>query len=212
MAETLQVGLRDSRGKRNARRMRKGGAIPAILYGHGQDCVALSVPADAMGAALRHGSRVVELAGAVTESALIRELQWDTWGTRLLHIDFTRVSADEMVTVTVAVELRGEAPGVKAGGMIEHFVHEVEIECLATAVPDKLAVNVNHLELGGGVTVADLPLPQGARCLDDPETVVVQCVLPTEAPEEQAVEGAEGEAEPEVIGGRKEKEEESEEG
>jgi len=209
MAEVLHVERRETRGKRNARRMRKGGSIPAILYGHGQDPVALSVPTEALQAAVRHGSRVVELSGAVSESALLRELQWDTWGTRVLHVDFTRVSAAELVSVTVAVEMRGEAPGVKAGGVIEHLLHEIQIECKATAVPEKLVVNVNHLELGGQITVGDLDVPQGGRCLAEPDTVVVQCVEPVEAPEEvEAVEA--GEQEPEVIGGRKEKETEEE--
>ena len=148
MAEVLQVEARQSRGKRNARRMRRAGTIPAVLYGHGEETVSLAVRTDAMAAAVRHGSHVVELAGAVQQSALIRDLQWDVWGTGILHVDFARVSADETIEVTVSVELRGEAPGVKEGGVVEHLVHEVEIECKATAVPEKIVVNINQLKLG----------------------------------------------------------------
>jgi large subunit ribosomal protein L25 len=127
----------------------------------------------------------------------------------VLHVDFARVSADETVEVTVPIELRGEAPGVKAGGVIEHLIHEIEIECKATMVPDKIKVNVNHLQIEHSVLVRDLALPEGSVCHLDPEDVVLQCIVPTEAPEEE--EGAEpGEGEPEVIG-RKETSEEEEE-
>jgi len=82
------------------------GQTPAVLYGHGEANVCLSVPSEALAAALRHGSRMVGLTGAVTESAFIRELQWDTYGTHVLHVDFTRISVDELVKVHVTVELR----------------------------------------------------------------------------------------------------------
>lgn len=209
MPELLQVEIRQSRGKHNARRMRKDGKIPAILYGHGQECLSLMVATDALEAVLRHGGHVVELTGAVKESALMRELQWNTWGTEVLHVDFARVSADETIEVTVPIELRGEAPGLKDGGVLEHLLHEIDIECKATDVPEKITVKVNQLQIGQSVTVADLALPEGGRCLGNPKDVVVQCIVPVEAPEEEAV-GEAGEAEPEVIGGRKEEEESSE--
>jgi len=210
MPELLQVQSRQTRGKHDARRMRRAGQIPAILYGHGQECVSLSIAADALEAALRHGSRVVELAGAVKESALIRDLQWNTWGTEVLHVDFSRVSADETVEVTIAVELRGEAPGLRDGGVLEHLVHEIEIECKATEVPERIKVNVNHLMIGQSISVAELVLPEGAVCHANPKDIVVQCVVPAELPEEEEA-AAPSEAEPEVIGGRKETEEEKEE-
>ena len=76
------------------------------------------MPADELETALRHGSRLVSLTGAVNESAFIRELQWDTWGTHIVHVDFTRISEHEIVEVRVPVELRGEAPGVREGGVV----------------------------------------------------------------------------------------------
>ncbi len=206
MAEALQVELRQNRGKRKARQLRRGGAIPAVLYGHGQQSVSLTVPREAFVTALRRGTRLVDLQGAVSESALIRELQWDTFGVDVLHIDFARVSADERITVTVAVELRGQSPGVRTGGVVQHLVHQVEIECLATAIPEKLQVNINHLELLGTITLAQMELPQGVAVLGDPEAIVVQCVEPVEEVEAEA--GAEG-AEPEVIGRKPDAEEEA---
>jgi large subunit ribosomal protein L25 len=204
MAEQLQVLARNSGGKHNTRRLRRSGHTPAILYGHGLENVCLSLPSDQLEAAVRHGVRLVSLAGAVNESAFIRDLQWDTYGTHVLHVDLTRISADELVKVQVAVELRGEAPGVKEGGIIEHLVHTVEIECPAASIPDRLYARVNHLALDGTITLGQLELPEKAKIFGDPETVVVQCVVPVEKPEELAAEAAPGE--PEVIGAKKEEE------
>ena len=92
MAETLNVKVRETRGKRNARRERRTGTIPAILYGHGEANHSLLIAADEMASVVRHGGRIVELKGAVNEKALIRALQWDTFGIEVLHVDLTRVS------------------------------------------------------------------------------------------------------------------------
>ena len=209
MADDLQVQTRSQHGKHKNRRLRRAGMIPAVLYGHGLECVSLAVPAGRLDAVLRHGSRLVNLTGAVSESAFIREVQWDTLGTHVLHVDLTRISLHEKVEVQVAVELRGEAPGVRAGGVVDQLVHHVSIECPAGSIPEKIVVNINNLKLGDTVAVAALELPEGARVLGDPDVVAVQCVMPVEKPDELAAEAAP--VEPEVIGERKKEEgEESE--
>jgi large subunit ribosomal protein L25 len=97
MAETLKVTMRDSRGKREARRLRRAGSIPAVLYGHGEANHSLTVTADDLAVVVRHGGRVVELTGAVQEKALIREMQWDAYGVSVLHVDLARVSEHERI-------------------------------------------------------------------------------------------------------------------
>ena len=144
MAGQLDVELRETRGKNNARRLRMAGSIPAVLYGHGQQSVALSVPSGPLTAMVHKGSRLVNLAGGLDESAFIREVQWDTWGDAILHIDFTRVSAGESVEVELTVELRGEAPGVKEGGVVNQPSRQIQLNCPMTAIPDKL-VSVNNV-------------------------------------------------------------------
>jgi large subunit ribosomal protein L25 len=206
MAELLKVELRETRGKRNARRNRRVGLLPAVLYGHEQEAVSLLLPAEQFDTAVRHGVRLVKLAGAVDEQAFIREIQWDTWGTHVLHVDFTRVSEHEKVQVRVAVEIRGEAPGLRAGGIVKQLLHEVEIECEATAIPEKLIVNINQLQLGQAIAVGQMDLPLGIVLFAEPETVVVECSEPVEVDEESPATTAEGE--PEVIGRKKEEEEE----
>ena len=207
MAEELNVKVRETRGKRNARRGRLAGSVPAVLYGHGKENISLAVPADELSAAIRRGSKLVELAGEVKDTALIREVQWDTFGIEILHVDLTRVSAGERVEMTVRVELRGEAPGTREGGIVEHLIHEVQIECPATSIPDRLRLNINALELGDVLLASVLELPSGARLVGAEDAVVVQCVAPAVAPEEE--EGlVEGGAEPEIIGRKAEEEEE----
>jgi len=203
MAEQLTVEIRESTGKHGNRRLRKSGRIPAVLYGHGKENICLSVSVEQIDAAIRHSSHLVDLTGAVNESAFIRQMQWDTWGTNVLHVDFTRISAHEKVRVMLPVELRGEAPGVKEGGVVEHLIHRVELECPAAAVPDKLEVNINHLRLDEAVTVGQLELPKGAAVTGNPEDVVVHCVVPPELPAEEEIAAAVP-GEPEVIGAKEE--------
>jgi large subunit ribosomal protein L25 len=206
MSEVLKVEVREARGKRKVRRLRQEGTVPAVLYGHGQQSISLSIPVDQVKAAVRHGARVVDLDGAVSEKAFIRDLQWDTFGLNVLHLDLTRVSADEKVEVEVVVEIRGEAPGAKEGGIVTQLAHHVDIECLAVAIPEKLTLRINDLKLNQSLTASRLELPAGATLVTDPETVIVQCVEP-KPEEDEAVGVAEG-AEPEIIGRKAAEEEE----
>jgi large subunit ribosomal protein L25 len=207
--EVIHVKIRQSRGKHQARRMRAHGEIPAVLYGHGQATESLTVPAAEIEALLRHGGKVVQLQGDVNGSALVREVQWDGLGSEVLHLDLTRVSSTETVDTTVRIELRGDAPGTREGGILEHALHTLEIRCPVASIPDRLLVNVNALGLGESITVGDLELPAGAVPVPEPHELVVQCVAPAEVPEEEEVVAA-GAAEPEVIGRREGEAEEGE--
>jgi large subunit ribosomal protein L25 len=205
MAEAIPVEIRQSLGKRNMRRMRGAGQTPAVLYGHGKETVSLAVPTAAIESAIRRGSRYIEFTGALDEGAMVRELQWNTWGSEILHIDFIRASADEKVTVSLSIELRGEAPGIKTGGVVEHLLHEVAVECSATNVPEKLLGNINSLELGDMITLADIKVGEGVVLQDDLTRVVAQCVEPVEIIEEEESESSG--VEPEVIGQKEENDE-----
>jgi len=205
---TLNVELREAHGKRVNRRLRASGKVPAILYGHKQKCVSLAIPTVMIETAIRRGNRFVQLSGAVREKALIKECQWDTWGMEVLHVDLTRVSEHEKISVTVALELRGEAPGTKEGGVVKQQLHELELECEAASVPEKIEVNINQLDLGQAIHVSNLTLPTGATALTDVTLLVVSCAAAVEVTEEEAV-AADG-SEPEVIGRKKEDETEKE--
>ncbi|MDP7268500.1 MAG: 50S ribosomal protein L25 [Pirellulales bacterium] len=209
MAETLEVYERESRGKRNARRSRAAGRIPAILYGHGGPSISLSVDSNKLTAVVNRAAHLVALSGAVQENALFRDIQWDPLGNDILHVDFTRVDEKERIEVAVAIELRGVAPGTKMGGIINQQMHELSVECPAMAIPDKLEINVNTLELGESILASSIDLAKGVNLLCDPQTTIVQCVepMPEEDDEDEAI--VDGAIEPEVIG-RKTDEEETE--
>ena len=205
--DVLNVSKRDSRGTANARRDRRAGKIPAVLYGHGKDCISLSVPSEEVNLVIRRGGQFVNLAGDVSESALIRDVQWDPLGTDVLHLDLARVKADETVEISVSIELRGEAPGIRQGGVVQHSLHEVLMECPVTAIPEKISATINSLELDQSLTLADLEFPEGIKLLADPETVVVQCVEAAEELDEEEAGVPSGSVEPEVIGRKAEDEE-----
>ena len=196
MSDSVEVKLRKETGTRASRKLRREGLVPAVLYGHGEKCVDLVATREAVQAAVRHGSRIVELKGAVKTGALIRELQWDTFGVEPVHIDFLRVSATDRVKVKVPVDLKGECPGLRAGGVVNLILHEIELECRADAVPEKIHAAVGKLQLGGTIKVHDLELPAGAKALADADDAVVTCTVLVEKGEEATAGGAE----PELIG------------
>jgi large subunit ribosomal protein L25 len=212
MAESLELltEKRDTRGTRTARRMRAKGRVPAVVYGHQEATVSVSVSADDLLSAVRHGARVVDLrSDAGLQKAQIAELQWDHLGHEVLHVDFRRVAADERIHVTVTIEVRGIAPGVTAGGVLDQPIHTLSVECAADSVPESIRVNVNELQLGGAIHVRELHLPPDVKALADPDAIVVHVTAPQAEPEAAATPGAE-QAEPEVIG-RKAAAEEGEE-
>ncbi len=212
MAESvvLVTEKRDTRGTRTARRMRATGRVPAVLYGHKEETLSVSVDEGDLLSAIRHGARVVDLRSeAGLQKAQIAEVQWDHLGHEVLHVDFRRVAADERIHVTVTIEVRGIAPGVTAGGVLDQPIHTLSVECAADSVPESIRVNVNELQLGGAIHVRELHLPPDVKALADPDAIVVHVTTPQAEPEAAAAPGAE-QAEPEIIG-RKAAAEEGEE-
>ncbi len=205
MADVLNVNLREALGTSNTRRLRRAGNIPLILYGHGKENLNLVAAAEEVESAILHGAKLVSLSGAVDESALVREVQWNPMGTHVLHLDLTRVRADERVTTPVVIELRGVAPGTKQGGILQQPIHEVILDCPVTAIPEKIELNINALELGASLTIADLVVDEAVNVVSEADSVVVQCAEP--AAEAEPDDMPAGAAEPELIGRRAESDE-----
>ena len=205
MSDTLQVDARSAVGKRANRKLRSTGSVPAVLYGHGEEPTNLSITIDHLRPVLRHHAKVVDLSGAVDGKAVIQDLQWDTFGRELLHVDLLRVIKGEKIHVTVPVEIKGEAPGSLAGGMLEQTLREVEIEAIPSNVPDQLHVDVSSLEVGGSLSVGDISdLPEGCVLVTAADTMAVHCIQP--AGESDETDAAPTGAEPEVIGKKEEDE------
>jgi large subunit ribosomal protein L25 len=215
MAETLVLTTekRQGRGSRKARHLRAEEKVPGVIYGHKEETVSVSLSAHDLSQAIRHGARVVDLkTDKGVETAQIVELQYDHLGKEILHVDFKRVSRDERIKIDVRVELRGIAPGVTAGGVLDQPLHTLHIECLAVSIPDSIRVNIGELQIDGAIHVKDVKAPEGVKILNDPDAIVVHVTAPVAEPEPTAAaaEAAPGAAEPEVIG-RPKAEEEAEE-
>ncbi len=198
MADTLNVEKREQTGSLRMKRLRQSGKIPAVLYGHGEGTVALTVLEKELKKAIDHGSHIVELKGAAKESALIKELQWDAFGINVLHLDLARVDADESVEVTLPIELKGDAVGTHHGGVVNFHQHEISILCPASKIPEKIELRISELEVDQVISAAEVELPDGATLAEAGTTPIVSCALPVEV-EEEVVEDEDG-IEPEVIG------------
>jgi large subunit ribosomal protein L25 len=217
METKLQAAKRDETGKGVARKLRASGRVPGVLYGQGVEPVALSVDAREMFHIL-HGAAganaLVDLVVDGTEHlALAREIQRDYIHNSLIHIDFLAVSRTQMITVNVPVVETGEAAGVKEGGVVEHHLREVAVECYPQDVPDQIEIDITEIMLGDMVHVSDLVAPSGVTILTNPEDAVLSIITPallrTEAdlsvPGEEGVEvpvaeGEEGAAAPAAEG------------
>src|SRR5437764_11500004 len=172
MAETavLVAQGRKEYGTRAARRLRKQGQVPGVIYGHKEATVPLAVPGDELSRAIRHGARIIDLKqGEAVQRALIKQLQWDPLGHDILHVDFTRISKDEKLELPVRIELRGTAPGAVAGGVLSQALHEVTVECLPDSIPNSIRVNIGALQIGDVIHVRDITLPPGVAIKDEPD-------------------------------------------
>jgi large subunit ribosomal protein L25 len=201
----LAVRERESSGSRASARLRQEGLIPGVLYGRGKKPHAIVVPERELRSALtgsagRHAILDVVLEGQKTSHAsILKDFQVDPIRGRITHFDLHEVRLDEAITAQVAIELTGESPGVKVGGVLSALVREVSVEALPLEMPDRLLIDIGETEIGSTLRVADLVAPEGSKILDDPDTVIVTVAAPRveveEEPEEEEL--AEGEEAPE---------------
>jgi large subunit ribosomal protein L25 len=217
-APILDAKPREKVGTRYTRRVREQGGLPAIVYGHKENPVAVAVNAHDALAHINKGEKVFRLqmdGKGEPQIVLLKEVQFDHLGTHIVHADFARVSLTDRVTVRVPVHLIGEAKGLKtAGAILMHPTNEIEVECLVTEIPDFVEVNIAELDVDHAITAGEVKLPTASMKLKtDKHAKVAQIVIQQEIvevkPEEAAVEA--GPTEPEVITAKK-KEEEGAEG
>src|SRR2546421_2667573 len=204
MAEKkLSANLRDGGGKGSARKLRAQGKVPAILYGHGMDPVKVAIDDRDLYHVLHTdaGTNVlVDLhVGEDQHLAMPREIQRDHIRGQFLHVDFLVVRRDEVIHVDVPVHLVGESHGVKEGGVVEHHLWDLKVECLPTNVPQSIEADIAALGIGDTLTVGEVKAPAGATILSPSEESIVSVVPPPvlKLEEEEAAEVAEGEEVPE---------------
>ncbi len=206
MAQTANITVkpRSELGSRANKRLRDAGFLPGVIYGHKEKVVPITLPRKEVVNHLTHGAHVFDLAiEGKSEKVLVKEVQYDYLGNEVLHVDFARVSLDEKVEVTVTVELKGEPKGTKDGGVLQQIIMELEVECLVTEIPDIIRHNVAEMALNDVLHVKELKLPAGVRAILDGDQIVAQ-VKEVKEEDADATAAAEGEAEPEVIGKKKE--------
>jgi large subunit ribosomal protein L25 len=207
----LKAQSRERLGKSAARSVRRGGHVPGVVYGRGRTPQAVAVDARAIDAALRtHAGLNVLIdldmsgAGAGAATVIVKATQRDIFRHHLTHVDFHAISLTDTIEMRVPVVLTGTAKGVGEGGIVEHHLREVPVECLPTQVPDALELDITELLVGRSLHAGDLRVPEGVRLLTNPDEVVVTVVAPrvheeaapaAAAAEGTAVEGAPAPAE-----------------
>ena len=202
----LKAEIREHTGSNTVRKMREQGRIPAIMYGHKEEPVAVSLDAHNFVEGLHHGQRLIDVQiGKKKENTIIKELQYDHLGKNIIHVDLMRVNVAEMVKVTVPIELKGTAVGTHESGIIEEHTDRLEIECRVTDIPETIVVSVKDVHVGGTLHARDIELPDGITLVSSPETLLVTCHLVAAAKSTEEVE-EEMPAAPEVIGESKEPE------
>jgi large subunit ribosomal protein L25 len=203
---TLNAEERSERGTRAAKRLRRTGQVPGVVYGGGDgECTSFKVDARVLRQVLVDGSALIDLkVGSKTLPVIVKDQQLHPVRGDVLHIDLLEVRLDEKIQTTVSVHIEGveEAPGIKEGGVLEHVTHQLNIEALPTAIPEYVSVDVSGMEIAATMHLSEVEVPEGVEFLDDPdETIIATVVVPTE------VEEPEIEEETELVGEEAEGEE-----
>jgi large subunit ribosomal protein L25 len=190
---TLTAEERSERGTRAAKRLRRDGLVPGVVYGGGDgDSVSFKVDARVLRQVLVDGSALIDLEVAgKTRPVIVKDQQLHPVRDEVVHIDLLEVRLDEKIQTVVSVHVEGaeEAPGVKEGGVLEHVTHQLNIEALPTAIPDSIVVDVSGMEIAATMHLSELTAPEGVEFLDDPEeTIIATVVVPTEVEEPEEIE------------------------
>jgi large subunit ribosomal protein L25 len=221
MEAILEAQTRESFGKNEARRTRREGKVPAVLYGgDGKGATPISVAPKALLKILHSEAGqntliALKLAGAGDARVLVKDFQLDPITHAVLHADFYRVAMDKLLQVTIPVVVHGEPKGVKQqGGLVEFIRRDIEIECLPADIPEHIDVDISELMLHEGVRVRDVATNPKWKPISDPDMMIVHVIMPkaeeVAAPAEVAAVATATPAEPEVIKKGKKEDEEAE--
>ncbi|MEX1115971.1 MAG: 50S ribosomal protein L25 [Akkermansiaceae bacterium] len=181
--------LRTGSGRLN--QMRREGWIPSVIYGRGTENINLKVDAKTFSDLLAHSSSEniivnLEIEGQGTRLAFLQSIQHDPLSGKTLHADFRSIDENTAITAHIPTHLNGESPGVKAGGLIEQYVHAIEITCLPNDLPETLEVDISHLQVGDSLHIGDITYPSGVRATHAADVVVAHIGKPSAAISEAA--------------------------
>ena len=193
MAKTklLKAELREHTGTNAVQKVRKEGRIPAIVYGHKQKSVAISLDAHNFVEVLHHGQRLLDVQiDKKKEKIIVKDLQYDYLSKNIIHADLMRVDITEAIKVNVPIELKSAniAKGTHEGGIIEEHANQLEIECRPTDIPETIVVLVKEVGVGDSLHASDITLPEGVKLISPLETLLVTCHLVAAAKTTEQVE------------------------
>ena len=203
----LKADARQRLGTRYSARIRKEGKLPAVMYGHGKAPAHITLNQEEFVGHLHEGVHLLDVqSGSEVETCLIRDVQYDYLGDEIIHADLARVDLNEQITVSVPLVVKGRDACVAAktpGAVLEQPRVDISIRCLAGAIPESILVDMSKLEMEQSITVGQLPLPQGIKAVDSPDSIILAIRMAKEEVVEVApAEGAK--AEPEVLTAKKE--------
>ena len=197
MADTdrpsLNVQERPERGSRETRRLRREGLIPGVLYGGSHDeTVTFKVNHRDLRSVLVDGSALIDvkIGGEKSVPAILKDQQVHPVRGDVMHVDFLEVRLDQKIHATVAVELEGadDSPGVKEGGVLDQVTREINIEALPTDIPERIVVDVSHMDIGSTLNLSEVKTEEGVEFLDDPEETTIATLVPPTVEEEPDIE------------------------
>lgn len=213
MSSTVKLTAepRTAKGSLQCNKIRRAGKVPGNLYGHKQDPVHFQASEDDVNRLVRSGAHIIDVTlNGTNELALLREVQYDSMGDVIQHFDLQRVDPNERLTVEIHVELRGTAPGILGGGVLEHSLRSLTVECPVSAIPDNIVIKVGDLQVDQAIHVREVELPPNVKVLNNPEAIVVR-IAKQQAAAEPGAAGELGPAQPEVIGRKPDEKEDGDE-
>ncbi|MBV9773852.1 MAG: 50S ribosomal protein L25 [Gemmatimonadetes bacterium] len=187
MQASLNAQQRTGRGKNATRALRRSGRVPVVVYGHGDQTQTLSVDAlelEKLLGSISVDNTLIDLAveGGGTTRALIRDVQMHPVRPQVLHLDLLQIHAGERIRLHIPIRLSGTAAGVREGGVLDHVLYDLEVECLPTDIPDAVEVDISGLGIGESVRVREVSLPESVHVLNDPELPIASVTPPTVQP------------------------------
>jgi len=189
---TLSLTARDPEGSRSARRLRREGLVPGVLYGGGQEPQHFAVDGRILRNTLAHSGAILEVSvdGGTGSPVLVKDIQRHPVRGEAMHVDFLRVDMKVAIHTLVIIDLVGgdEAPGVVEGGVLSQETREVNIEALPGDIPESIEHDVSAMHINDTLTLGDITAPEGVTVLDDPETVIASVTPPTLEPVEEEIE------------------------
>jgi len=188
---SLKAAIRNRTGSGRLNQMRREGWVPSVIYGKGTENLNLKVDAKTFSDLLAHSSSEniivnLDIEGQGTRLAFLQSIQHDPISAKVLHADFRSIDENTAITAHIPTHLNGESAGVKAGGLVEQYVHAIEITCLPNDLPETLEVDISHLQVGDSLHIGDITYPAGVKATHAADVVVAHIGKPSAAVSEEA--------------------------